>query len=375
MKSVVALATVFAVGALSVPNAHGHHEHLHHRHAEPQDVQYVTQMATNTVVKYVDQNGNAVAAPAAQTPAPAAPVAPAPPAGGDQQFNPQGYGGGNPKGQFKTVVTADDGQQVTANAWQWGNPNGQHGYSWTYQQPGKSQQTQAPASQAPAQYSQPAQASQPAQYSQPAAQPSSAAPAKQSSPAAKPSSAAPAQPSGNTGSNDFQKKIVDAHNLHRANHSVPALQWHDGLASAAQMVANKCSFTHDTKTGKDQCGFDGYGQNFACVGGSATEDPTKDISGQWYGEEGIYEQTGSYGKSNPIESGSGETGHFTQVVWKSTTHVGCAMANCPNGVSGTSGMDSLFVCDYGPAGNMGGEYADNVPKPKGDAPAPGSGSY
>ena len=363
MKSVAALAAVFAVGALSIPSAHNHHEHLHRRHAEA-DAQVYTEtdvVATQTsvVMQYVDSNGNVVAAPpSSPTPAPPA----APPAGKDA-VKAAAAPAAPANNQFETVVTDSSGQPVTAEAWQWGSDNGPHGYSWTYQVPGGNQQ----ATPAPAQSPSPAPAPAPA----PAPQSYSPAPKPQSSAAPASSSASAPASSGTGAPNQWQQNIVNAHNIHRSNHSVPNVQWHTGLANAAQMVANKCSFTHDLDTGKDQCGFSSYGQNFACVGGDASEDPSKDISGQWYGEEGIFAASGSYGLANPNPT-SDETGHFTQVVWKASTFVGCALANCPNGVSGTSGMDSLFVCDYGPEGNMGGEYADNVPRPKGEAPSTGT---
>jgi pathogenesis-related protein 1 len=47
----------------------------------------------------------------------------------------------------------------------------------------------------------------------------------------------------------------------------------------------------------------------------------------------------------------GECGHYTQVVWRGTTHVGCASAGCP-----TDGMNAtVWVCNYRPAGNVIGE--------------------
>ncbi|CAI5971781.1 unnamed protein product [Closterium sp. NIES-64] len=45
---------------------------------------------------------------------------------------------------------------------------------------------------------------------------------------------------------------------------------------------------------------------------------------------------------SPIPDGCAEgkmCGHYTQVVWRDTTHVGCASAQCPDG----SGM---WVCNY-----------------------------
>lgn len=53
---------------------------------------------------------------------------------------------------------------------------------------------------------------------------------------------------------------------------------------------------------------------------------------------------------------STEAGHFTQLVWKNTTAVGCGATDC-----GDDGW--LFVCEYSPAGNVIGEFGGNVGKP------------
>ena len=46
----------------------------------------------------------------------------------------------------------------------------------------------------------------------------------------------------------------------------------------------------------------------------------------------------------------GVCGHYTQVVWRTTTHVGCALYDCPGlRYSGT------VLCNYGPGGNSGGK--------------------
>jgi hypothetical protein len=52
---------------------------------------------------------------------------------------------------------------------------------------------------------------------------------------------------------------------------------------------------------------------------------------------------------------SGATGHFTQVVWKGTTKLGC-------GSNPSCGMKT-YVCQYTPPGNVMGEFADNVGRP------------
>jgi hypothetical protein len=47
------------------------------------------------------------------------------------------------------------------------------------------------------------------------------------------------------------------------------------------------------------------------------------------------------------------TGHFTQLVWKSTTHVGAALSSCGR----------FLVCNYAPAGNVMRLYKVNVAPP------------
>ena len=44
------------------------------------------------------------------------------------------------------------------------------------------------------------------------------------------------------------------------------------------------------------------------------------------------------------------TGHFTQVVWVGTTHVGLSASNCGN----------FIFANYFPAGNMQGSFERNV---------------
>lgn len=77
----------------------------------------------------------------------------------------------------------------------------------------------------------------------------------------------------------------------------------------------------------------------------------------WYnGEAGNY--VNSYGKSDPGLSLE-LFGHFTQVVWKDSTHVGCGSAKCDN-----LGY-YMTVCNYSPPGNVRGAYGDNVNRPLG----------
>ncbi|EFJ45286.1 hypothetical protein VOLCADRAFT_94353 [Volvox carteri f. nagariensis] len=62
----------------------------------------------------------------------------------------------------------------------------------------------------------------------------------------------------------------------------------------------------------------------------------------------------AYGVSQPADWHS--VGHFTQVIWKASTDLGCAVATC-------NGGQQFQVCRYSPPGNVQGQYAENVLPP------------
>jgi hypothetical protein len=110
----------------------------------------------------------------------------------------------------------------------------------------------------------------------------------------------------------------------------------------------------------------GYGQNLAAQGSSLSDAWTaataleNAIISEWYSEQSIYSRLGAYGKSDP-PSTSEDYLHFTQVVWKSSTSVGCAVAKCNTNNSLFPNMYMWYtVCNYFPAGNVAGAYASNV---------------
>ena len=137
---------------------------------------------------------------------------------------------------------------------------------------------------------------------------------------------------------DLKDEGLGAHNALRAQHGVPALSWSASLAKSAQAVADQCSFEHSATSN---------GENLA-QGTSGGYSPAQFVN-DWYSEISSYDFAGG-------TSTGGDIGHFTQVIWKSTTKVGCGLAQC-------SGND-LLVCQYSPAGNLDGAYLDNVPPAK-----------
>lgn len=141
---------------------------------------------------------------------------------------------------------------------------------------------------------------------------------------------------------DYKQGILDSHNIHRANHSVNALVWDDRLTSVAAQIAASCVYAHDTSTGGG-----GYGQNIGA--GSPPSDIPAMITNLMYNNEiGYYP---GYGRE-PSMANFHLWGHFSQIVWKSTTSIGCATQYCPNGLANTGGGVSPYftVCNYSPPG-------------------------
>lgn len=54
---------------------------------------------------------------------------------------------------------------------------------------------------------------------------------------------------------------------------------------------------------------------------------------------------------------SAATGHYTQVVWKASTKLGCGVTNCG---SRAGILPGFVVCRYTPAGNYLGQFPANV---------------
>jgi uncharacterized protein YkwD len=140
----------------------------------------------------------------------------------------------------------------------------------------------------------------------------------------------------------FADRALALHNQYRADYGAAPLHWDATLAAEAQKWAEGCEFTHSRADGR-------YGENLYAGGG---ENVTVDQAMQaWMAEAQQYD----YG--NPVFSTA--TGHFTQVVWKSTTKVGVAVADCPSGA--IFDMPSRFVvARYAPPGNVEGRFEQNV---------------
>ncbi|XP_022240530.1 venom allergen 3-like [Limulus polyphemus] len=122
------------------------------------------------------------------------------------------------------------------------------------------------------------------------------------------------------------------------------MYWDDELARLAQRLADQCIFKHDCSRCRKVERFN-VGQNMASVA-SSFDDNTVDwklIINNWYDQVKIFRAN----YINPFRFVPG-TGHFSQVVWADTYKVGCGYTHYyKNGKS-----MKLFVCNYGPTGNV-----------------------
>ncbi len=128
---------------------------------------------------------------------------------------------------------------------------------------------------------------------------------------------------------------LKAHNDVRAKDRQRPLQWSNDLQQISQQWANQlaqsCKMYHHK-------GNIPFGENlFTSTGRTTVAHAVR----AWANEKNQYNY-----QQNRCKPGK-QCGHYTQIVWKGTTDLGCAMASCSNGTQ-------MYVCSYFPAGNVVG---------------------
>lgn len=133
------------------------------------------------------------------------------------------------------------------------------------------------------------------------------------------------------------KEFLYTHNIARESSGVPPLQWDKGLARFADKWAKQrksdCSMLHSGGP---------YGENIFWYRENNMWSLGKVVT-RWFEERFNYDS-----KTNTCATGK-MCGHYTQIVWRSTTAVGCARVKCSNY------RGYLVVCEYNPRGNYEGE--------------------
>ncbi|KAG8702715.1 hypothetical protein FRC09_004583 [Ceratobasidium sp. 395] len=143
---------------------------------------------------------------------------------------------------------------------------------------------------------------------------------------------------------------LDAHNSFRAQHGARALVWSPALATKAQNWANACVFKHGSVGENLAAGTGNYGAVDA-VKGWTDEISTSEFALELV-VQSLTRSVEDYDPRNPKPS------HFTQVVWKSSTQLGCAVKQCPPGsiFPAKFGVAYYHVCEYAPPGNVIGQF-------------------
>jgi uncharacterized protein YkwD len=126
--------------------------------------------------------------------------------------------------------------------------------------------------------------------------------------------------------------MLASHNAVRARVGIPSLAWSGRLATRSQDWADtllaRGQFIHRPNSA--------YGENLFEITGAAAS-PAQ-VVGAWAAESRNYDYTS--GRC------SGMCGHYTQIVWRDTKEVGCAVAR-------GRGRE-VWVCNYDPPGNRAG---------------------
>ncbi len=134
----------------------------------------------------------------------------------------------------------------------------------------------------------------------------------------------------------FRETIVALHDRERLLVGSPPIVWNDDLArdagAWARTLAAEGSFEHD-ETDR------GQGENL-WMGTRGAFGVAEMIAG-WSDEKRVLARLSSW------EDDFSAVGHYTQMVWKDTRSVGCAVAR--------SRTDDYLVCRYHPQGNVMGE--------------------
>jgi hypothetical protein len=153
---------------------------------------------------------------------------------------------------------------------------------------------------------------------------------------------------------DVIDAFVAAHNQARSgplnptpSPPLPPVSWDAILADSVYVYAVQCkgssgllSHNADRSTDYQAMGGSGYvGENiYGASGAGATPD---DAVSLWMSEASSYDYA----------SGDlGNAGHYTQIVWRDSVRIGCAIVDCP-----ALTYHNTVICDYAPGGNISGQ--------------------
>lgn len=143
-----------------------------------------------------------------------------------------------------------------------------------------------------------------------------------------------------TFTSEQKSELLAAHNKYRSEMSETSLAWSDSLAAGAQDWARHLA---DDVHSLRHSGEAGEGENLAMW--STGRASLTQLVDMWGAEKHYFIDS-----SFPSVSTTGDwktVAHYTQMIWRKTTDVGCGFA--------TGGGYDFLVCRYSPQGNFMGE--------------------
>lgn len=143
---------------------------------------------------------------------------------------------------------------------------------------------------------------------------------------------------------NFDDRVLAAHNRERSTASLPSLQWDEALAADAaewgEALTELGDIEHYPEDPNDP---DPQGENLF-LGTRAAFAPEEMVDA-WV-EEKRHFKPGVF-PNNSRTGNLEDVGHYTQLMWRDTERVGCALAR---------GEYDILVCRYSTAGNVIGQH-------------------
>lgn len=146
-----------------------------------------------------------------------------------------------------------------------------------------------------------------------------------------------------------RQMIVDKHNEMRKSDpasNMKRLVWNGVLARMASEWAEKCGSDHGQPEALDRP-YEYIGQNMNIFSKRQT-DYISSIDA-WMDEKAFYDF-----ESMTCQKGK-KCGHYRQLVWAETSEIGCGYAKCSLVTGLQLDYGDVFVCNYGPSGNIKGQ--------------------
>lgn len=141
---------------------------------------------------------------------------------------------------------------------------------------------------------------------------------------------------------NFDQRVLAAQNVERERLGLSPLRWNPRLAASAANWAERLAATHRFEHAPEDP-IEPQGENL--WEGTRGYFPPEAMVNAWirerkYFKPGIFPDNSTTGNVEDV-------GHFTQLVWRNTTEVGCAVA--------ANDDDEVLTCRYSQAGNYVGQ--------------------